>query len=85
MERTSASTRRINTIGAIVLSSALALGGLTACGSGSSDQQPDNPSDSPADGSDTTVLVKNKMLPTTTNVPSTLKMPTGPSGKPKRP
>ena len=85
MERTSPSTRRINTIGAIVLSSALAIGGLTACGSGSSDEQPATPVDSPADGSDTSVLVKNKMLPTTTRVPVTLKMPTHPSGKIKRP
>lgn len=85
MERTSSSARRVNTIGAIVLTSVLAIGGLTACGSGSSDQQPVNPSDSPADGSDTSVLVKNKLLPTTTRVPVTLKMPTGPSGKINRP
>lgn len=68
-------------IGALVLSSVLAIGGLTGCGSGSSDEQPANPSDSP----DTSVLVKNKMLPTTTRVPATLKMPTSPSGKIKRP
>lgn len=73
MEKTSASARRVNTIGAIVLTSVLAIGGLTACGSGTSDDQPDSPIGSAVDGSDTSVAVKNGVVRnTSTTVPPTL-------------
>jgi len=63
-------------LGALAATTVLGVVGLVGCGSDSESDKPSSP--------DTTVLTKNKMLPTTTGVPSTLKMPTGPSGKPKR-
>ena len=63
-------------LGALATTAVLGVVGLAACGSDSESDKPSSP--------DTTVLTKNKVLPTTTRVPSTMKMPTGPSGHPQR-
>ncbi len=63
-------------LGALATTAVLGVVGLVGCGGDSESDKPASP--------DTTVLTKNKMLPTTTRVPATLKMPTAPSGKIKR-
>lgn len=63
-------------LGALATTTVLGVVGLVGCGGDSESDKPASP--------DTSVVTKNKMLPTTTRVPVTLKMPTGPSGKPKR-
>lgn len=76
MDKSLLSRRRTNVIAVAAVAAVLAVGGLSACGSSSSDESPD-----------TTIGVKNGVLrTTTTKVPSTIQMPHGGSGgKPSRP